>query len=218
VGSWTGEHRRLPTRWLLVSLALVAVGLACLVAGLQSRRVALSAPVSAPSRHASSVGTALSGILARSIPISLSIPAIGLSNVPLGELGLNLDGTVQVPTNVQDAGWYRLGPAPGQLGSAVILGHVDSHEGPAVFFNLRSLVPGSLIEVALADGSAARFTVTSVAIYDKATFPSRLVYGPHGDAELQLVTCGGTFDPSTGSYLSNVVVYSSFSGVTRGVG
>ena len=87
-----------------------------------------------------------------------------------------------------------------------------------MFFNLRLLVPGDMVEVALANGTTASFRVSTVAMYDKATFPSKLVYGPHGDAELQLVTCGGTFDPSTGSYLSNVVVYSSLSGVTRGVG
>jgi sortase (surface protein transpeptidase) len=153
----------------------------------------------------------------RSTPTQLQIPAIGLS-VPLSTLGLNLDGTVQVPSSVQQAGWYRLGPSPGQLGSAVILGHVDSYQGPAVFFKLRSVVAGDLIGVNLADGAKAQFKVTSVSTYLKSNFPDQAVYGPHGFSELQLVTCGGTFDTQTGHYLSNIVVYSSLVSLTPGSG
>jgi sortase (surface protein transpeptidase) len=136
------------------------------------------------------------------------VPAIGL-NVSLSTLGLNPDGTVQVPTDIQQPGWYRLGPSPGQDGSAVILGHVDSYQGPAVFFNLRSLVAGDLVAVSLADGVSAQFEVTSVVMYLKTGFPDQQVYAGHGYSALQLVTCGGTFDARTGHYLSNVVVYTS---------
>ena len=148
----------------------------------------------------------------RSVPVALRIPALGVL-VPIGSLGLNLDGTVQVPTTSQQTGWFRLGPTPGQLGSAVILGHVDSYQGPGVFFNLRTLTAGDQLDVELADGTVSQFTVSSVATYPKEQFPSQRVYGSDGSSALQLVTCGGVFDHQTGGYLSNVVVYSSLTRV-----
>lgn len=165
---------------------------------------ATSAPASTP---ASAPGTGpASASVARVAPVSLRIPSLGLS-VTLSQLGLNPDRTVQVPTDFQRPGWFRLGPSPGQPGSAVILGHVDSYRGPAVFFRLRSLAPGDQVDVGLADGATARFAVRAVATYPKASFPSRLVYAAHGGRSLQLVTCGGEFDYRARSYLSNIVVY-----------
>ncbi len=149
----------------------------------------------------------------RSTPVNLRVPAIAL-DVSLSTLGLNLNGTVQVPTDIQQPGWYRLGPSPGQDGSAVILGHVDSYQGPATFFMLRTLLPGEPVYVTLADGVAAQFKVTSVVQYLKTGFPDQLVYAGHGSSSLQLVTCGGTFDTHTGHYLSNVVVYTSLVALT----
>jgi sortase (surface protein transpeptidase) len=149
------------------------------------------------------------------VPLSLTIPAIGLS-VPVGSLGLNEDGTVQVPTCTAQPGWFRLGPTPGQIGSSVILGHVDSYLGPGVFFQLRTLAAGDQVDVGLADGVTTEFTVNSVAQYSKSSFPAQRVYGSHGSSALQLVTCGGVFDRATGSYLSNVVVYTSLSAVILG--
>lgn len=146
--------------------------------------------------------------LARSMPTHLTIPALGLS-VPLLSLGLNVDGTVSVPTDIYEPGWYKLGATPGQLGTAVILGHVDSYRGPAVFFKLRDLVVGDRVNVRLADGVTARFRVIGTATYLKASFPSQLVYGARSYGALQLVTCGGAFDNGTGHYLSNVVVYTA---------
>jgi hypothetical protein len=149
----------------------------------------------------------------RSTPIQLLIPAIAL-NVSLSTLGLNPNGTVEVPTDIQQPGWYGLGPSPGQDGSAVILGHVDSHNGPAVFFKLRSLSTGDLVDVSLADGATAEFKVTSVATYLKSAFPDQQVYGSHGYGALQLVTCSGVFDSRTGHYLSNIVVSTSLFATT----
>jgi hypothetical protein len=149
----------------------------------------------------------------RSTPVALQIPAIALK-VSLSTLGLNADGSVQVPTDIQQPGWYRLGPSPGQIGSAVILGHVDSYQGPAVFFKLRSLVTGDQVDVSLADGVVAQFKVTSVAMYLKTAFPDQAVYTSHGISALQLITCGGAFDSNTGHYLSNVVVYTSLVALT----
>lgn len=145
---------------------------------------------------------------ARSAPVALRIPAIGLA-VSLSGLGLNADGTVQVPTDFQQPGWFRLGPSPGQVGSAVILGHVDSYRGPAVFFRLRSLEAGDRVEVSLADGAVAHFVVRAVETYLKREFPARRVYASRGYSALQLVTCGGEFDRRARSYLSNVVAYTT---------
>jgi hypothetical protein len=210
-----GDPLHRSRRWFVLAAALTVLGAFCVVLGLQVHRHPLAAPAAAH-EHVNSVAPTMPigpPALARSIPVTLSVPAIGLTTA-LVSLGLNPDGTVQVPTDIQEAGWYRLGPTPGQVGSAVLLGHVDSYQGPAVFFELRSLVAGDGIQVALADGDVARFVVTSVAMYSKAAFPDQQVYGSHGVAELQLVTCGGTFDAQTGSYLSNVVVYSTFVGAT----
>jgi Sortase domain len=149
----------------------------------------------------------------RSAPVELRIPAIGVST-SMATLGLNPDNTVQVPSDFQQAGWFEPGPTPGQLGSAVILGHVDSYRGPAVFFRLRSLRPGDAVEVRLADGIVAHFAVTAVETYLKDQFPAERVYGPHGSSALQLVTCGGEFDRQARSYLSNIVAYTSLVAVT----
>jgi sortase (surface protein transpeptidase) len=193
---------------------LVLAGSGCIIIGLQQRQHPLAGPVPSPkvpkTAKAKAVPAQVATTLAtgRSTPVELRIPEISLS-VTLSTLGLNADGTVQVPTDAQQPGWYRLGPSPGEMGSAVILGHVDSAEGPGVFFRLRSLVAGNVVDVTLADGVTAQFEVTSVATYLKANFPDQAVYTSHGHSALQLVTCGGAFNTTTGHYLSNVVVYTS---------
>ena len=154
-------------------------------------------------RHKPKVGTTFLG---RSRPIHLMIPTLHLS-VPLSVLGLNRDGSVQVPTNFNVPGWYKFGPAPGQRGSAVILGHVDTYKGPAVFFYLRNLRPGNQVVVQLADHKVVHFAVLGLRMYTKGQFPERVVYGPRSYSALQLVTCGGVFDHATGHYLSNLVVF-----------
>lgn len=145
--------------------------------------------------------------LSRSRPVQLTIPAIQVTT-SVGTLGLRADHQVMVPTSTTTVGWYDGGAAPGQIGSAVILGHVDSYLGPGVFFELKALKAGDRINVVLADGAVTSFAVTKVVEYSKTSFPDQLVYGSHGTQSLQLVTCGGTFDHATGHYESNVVVYS----------
>ena len=144
----------------------------------------------------------------RSRPIHLSIPKLGLS-VSLSVLGLNANGTVQVPTNFEQPGWYKFGPAPGQRGSAVILGHVDSKAGPAVFVSIDSLQLGNRVNVTLQNGKHLQFAVIGVRMFLKTDFPRGIVYGPRKYPALQLVTCGGVFDPVTGHYLSNIVVFTA---------
>jgi sortase (surface protein transpeptidase) len=191
-------------------VVLLLAATACVALGVRDQQRSLPGPVSTARKPA--VAPAVKPT-ARSVPLALSIPAIDLS-VQVSELGLNPDHTIQVPTNFQEPGWYKFGPSPGQLGSSVILGHVDSYQGPAVFFQLRSLQPGDQVNVTLADGLVAHFVVRQVAMYLKTSFPTLLVYGSHGYSALQLVTCGGVFDSQTGHYLSNVVVYTSLASVS----
>jgi hypothetical protein len=214
-------------RWWTATVALVLVAAGCLALGVRSHRYALPGPVAStpaplPASPATTPPTTPQSepsrlAVVRSVPVLLNIPAIGVS-VSLSSLGLNPDGTVEVPTDFQQPGWYRLGPSPGQVGSAVILGHVDSYRGPAVFFRLRSLRAGDPVEVTLADGVVAQFAVTAVAAYPKAQFPAQRVYGSQGYSALQLVTCGGQFDSATGHYLSNIVAYTTLVATTPAPG
>jgi sortase (surface protein transpeptidase) len=144
-------------------------------------------------------------------PVWLAIPAIGV-RTSLVDLGLNPDGTLQAPATTTEAGWYTGSVRPGAIGPAVIAGHVDSLRGPGVFFWLQAIRPGERVYIGRADGTVAVFTVTSVRMYAKDRFPTAAVYGPVPDAELRLITCGGAFDRSFGSYLSNVVVYARLAG------
>jgi hypothetical protein len=153
-------------------------------------------------------------VLGRSLPVALDIPAIGVHSSLL-ELGLNPDGTVEVPPlGSPEAGWYENSPTPGEIGPAVLLGHVDSaRTGPGVFYDLRSLLPGDEVRVARADGSTAAFRVDRVENYPKAAFPTAAVYGDIDHPGLRLITCGGAFDATARSYVDNIVVYASAVGV-----
>jgi sortase (surface protein transpeptidase) len=176
---------------------------------------AASAPAAGRVVRAAAPATTSVPPIARSVPVSLQVPTIGVST-SLSALGLNATGTVQVPTDDEQPGWYELGPTPGQIGSSVILGHVDTFKGPGVFFRLRTLEAGDQVDVTLADGTVVRFAVSTVAQYTKAHFPDQEVYASHGFSGLQLVTCGGTFDSQTGHYLSNIVVYTTLVGTSPG--
>lgn len=149
-----------------------------------------------------------------SLPTSIAIPSIGVSS-PLQQLGLNLDGTLEVPQPgplYNEAGWYRDSPTPGALGPSIILGHVDSAaDGPSVFFRLGDLQPGAEVDVTRADGTVAVFTVSGVRQYPKDGFPTATVYGNTTFAALRLITCGGAFDSGSGHYEDNVVVFASLS-------
>jgi sortase (surface protein transpeptidase) len=168
--------------------------------------------------HVASTTTATSvtkfPVIARSRPIKITIPSLGV-NTKVGTLGLQPDHQVMVPTNTRVVGWYKDGPPPGQIGSAVILGHVDSTQGPGAFFALKSMKAGARINLVLADGAVTVFAVTKVVQYSKSSFPDRLVYGSNGTRALQLVTCGGTFDHATGHYESNIVVFSHLVSATK---
>ncbi|MCO1654712.1 class F sortase [Pseudonocardia sp. S2-4] len=151
-----------------------------------------------------------SGPLGRSVPVRLDIPAIDVHSGLLA-LGLDPDGTTEEPPlDSPDAGWYSHSPTPGEIGPAVLLGHVDSaRTGPGVFHDLPALRPGDEVRVLRVDGSTAVFAVDRVARHPKSGFPTAEVYGDIPHAGLRLITCGGEFDRGTGHYRDNVVVYAS---------
>jgi len=201
-----------------VSLRARLAGIAgalLIAAGAGAVGLAVASQVHAPQPSASVAGIigarAHGPSLARSLPVSVHIPAIGVDSRLL-HLGLNADGTIQVPsirTNAGRAAWYKYSATPGQIGSSVIEGHVDSDHGPAVFFRLGALRPGNTIDVRLANGVTAVFRVTGVREYAKSKFPAKAVYGATDFAALRLITCGGAFDYATGHYLSSTVVFAS---------
>lgn len=190
-------------------------GTVLVLGGLAAVGFAIASQVHAPQPSASAAGaTGAHGrgpSLSRSDPVLVDIPAIGVHSRLL-HLGLNPDGTVQVPsvtTAADEAAWYKYSATPGQIGASVIEGHVDSYGGPAVFFRLGALRPGDAIDVTLANGVTAIFRVTGVREYAKDKFPATMIYGPAQYAALRLITCGGVFDSSTGHYLSSTVVFAS---------
>jgi hypothetical protein len=138
-------------------------------------------------------------------PLRLEIPAIGVS-ARLVRLGLGADGRMQVPDDFQAAGWFTGAAEPGQLGPAVVAGHVDSRTGPAVFYRLRELRPGDEVRVVRADRRVVRFVVESLASYPKPELPADRVYGPTTAPALRLITCAGSFDRRRRSYRDNLVV------------
>lgn len=169
------------------------------------------AAVPAPPAAGARIGGTRWTALPRSLPATLDIPSIGV-HAPLLSLGLQADGTVQVPplTGRADPGWYRHSVTPGETGPAVILGHVDSVEtGQGVFYRLTDLRRGDEIHVTRADATTVVFTVTSLQRYPKSEFPTTQVYGPTDAPTLRLVTCGGVYDPLTRTYVDNVVVYAT---------
>jgi hypothetical protein len=142
-------------------------------------------------------------------PVSLTIPLIGVKT-NLITLGLAAGGAMQVPPPTSTvAGWFTGSPRPGAVGSSIIVGHVDGKHGPGIFFRLPELQKGDDVFIERSDGTTAEFRVTEVQEYPKDHFPTDTVYGPTPDAELRLITCGGTFDSVTGHYLSNIIVYAS---------
>ncbi|MDQ2813528.1 MAG: class F sortase [Actinomycetota bacterium] len=200
-------------RGLRSRLAGVA-GVLLILAGVAAIGVAISAQEHAPQPSLAAAGATGSSAklsLRRSLPVSVDIPAIGVDSALL-HLGVNADGTIQVPSLVTSSGkaaWYKYSATPGQIGASVIEGHVDSYQGPAVFFRLGALRPGDKVDVRLADGVTAIFSVTGVRQYSKTRFPAKTIYGPTDFAALRLITCGGAFDFATGHYLSSTVVFAS---------
>jgi sortase (surface protein transpeptidase) len=177
-------------------------------------RAAVSSPDPPPADAESSEPTATVG---RSVPVRIDIDAIGV-HAPVTPTGLADDGTLGVPPpgpHYDDTAWYDRYPTPGEVGPAVITGHLDSaHDGPSVFYRLGALRPGDHVVITRADGSIVTFTVTGLGRYPQRAFPIEKVYGDLNHAGLRLITCGGDLDPRTHHYLDNVVVYATLTSAT----
>ena len=171
-------------------------------------------PVSATAAPASAAATARSSAadadlaLPRSVPERLSIPRIAV-DAPFTPLTLTSNGQLNAPppndTNL--VGWFEDGATPGERGTSVVAGHVDTKTGPAVFLLLSTLQPGSAVNIAREDGIVATFKVDSVETFSKASFPDDRVYNDTGSAQLRLITCGGPYDKEAQDYKDNVVVF-----------
>lgn len=208
---YKNQSRRQWIWWSIAAVALV-VGVVSLVGTLPTRDPKVAVLNVAPVRAVVEKPPAVLKV-PRFRPVRLKIPALNI-NTYVGTLGLQPNHQIQVPTSTHIVDWYKGGATPGQIGSSVILGHVDSFVGPGTFFYLKTLVSGDSISVVLANGTTERFVVSKVVQYAKSTFPDHLVYGSNATRALNLVTCGGTFNHATGSYESNVVVFSHLVSVT----
>jgi sortase (surface protein transpeptidase) len=225
----TDRSRRPGARlWAAVAVVLAVVAVVAVVLAVTGQRRAPQAAAttdsapgssdslpgpssSAPTATEAPASTDAPADEAAAEPVAVSIPAIDVRS-DLMQLGLNADGTVEVPPLERDdrAGWYEPGPEPGAVGPAVILGHVDSAQwGPGVFFDLGALEKGDEITVTRADGTVAVFAVDRVERHPKDEFPTIDVYGNTDDAQLRLITCGGAFDPEARSYEDNTIAFAS---------
>lgn len=165
--------------------------------------VATGAPAPGPGSQFGAAGAM--NVELSSEPVAVRIPAIDV-DASLIRLGLNDDNTLEVPP-FELAGWYQGGPKPGETGPAVIAAHVDSTDGPAVFFRLDDLRLGETVSVDYADGSSVDFQVTAARSFLKSEFPTDRVYGDTDQSVLRLITCGGSFDEEAKSYRENLVVF-----------
>jgi sortase (surface protein transpeptidase) len=198
---------------LAAAVAVVALLVGCAEAGARRADPGPAAASRTPETTAGGVDAArgfrsVRGYRATPMPVRVEIPSIGVAS-SLDRLGRAPDGTVEVPREWEVAGWYAPGPRPGDPGSAVILGHVDSKRGPAVFYRLRQLRRGDTVIIGRVDGSAVRFIVQRTQQYPKDRFPTDDVYYPTLTPTLRLVTCGGDFDAAAGHYRSNVIVFAT---------
>ncbi len=201
---------------LFAAIACAATGCSGRADTVSSTPSAASPSAASPSAASPSAGATTTPLptrveaahLGESTPVRLQIPAIGVDSTLMG-LGLKADGTMEVPPGGFPAGWYTGGPTPGELGPAIIAGHVD-WTGPGVFYNLHNLRPGDEVSVTRADGSTAAFRVTVVEEFPKAAFPTDRVYGNIDVAGLRLITCGGSWNPQTRHYDDNIVAFAEF--------
>jgi sortase (surface protein transpeptidase) len=165
-----------------------------------------------PSAKASASGEVISQqaahpkVLPRALPLHIRIPSIGV-DTDIVPVGLNQDDSIAMPPSVDVGAWYSGSPTPGELGPAIIAGHVDNYKGIGAFFRLREMQAGQLIYIDRADGSTATFKVADIKQVPQANFPTQEVFGNINYAGLRVITCGGAFNTSTHEYEDNIVVF-----------
>ncbi len=165
----------------------------------------LSAPVdSGPALVIAETETEKS--LAPSPAVKLKIPSVSI-DASVINVGINPDKSMEVPADYNIVGQYTEAPTPGEIGPAILVGHVDSYLGPAVFWRLRELKPGQNIVIDREDGSTAKFKVTKIKDYSQEKFPTEEVYGNIDHAGLRLITCSGSFSLLSLKYSNNTVVF-----------
>lgn len=199
----------MPPRPVLGAVALVCLVLAvgCFTTAWRSaghrHLVAFSAPVPLTDGP-TSASSAPPAPVRTSRPVRIAVPAVALS-ARVVPVGLSRSGRLEMPPP-SAAGWYRRGSGPAEPGPAVLVGHVDSHDGPAVFYRLSGVRVGDAVELTRADGSTSRFAISRITVVSRADFPTRAVYGPNARADLRLITCTGAFDASTG-YADSLIIW-----------
>ncbi|SDR81903.1 class F sortase [Microlunatus soli] len=210
---------------VLVALGLIMIGMAARSvseqrgAGVESRPLAGGAPSAAtadPKPPADPTpadddptSKPVAGASRRAAdPVDITIPRIGVKTSVM-KLGLAADRTVEVPPydRADDVGWYTKSPIPGATGPSVLIGHVDSPDGPAVFARMAQLDAGDKVSVKRSDGSTAVFSIKRVETFAKDDFPTQKVYGDTDHPELRLITCGGTYDRGAGGYQANTIAF-----------
>ncbi|MFJ5043894.1 class F sortase [Streptomyces sp. NPDC088719] len=209
---------RTPHRFRRTAALLTALAACVALAGCSSAEPAASSSSVSGTPSASAQGETASGTTGaaepsrtdepdRPAPAHVSIPSIGIQST-LMELGLNPDGTVEVPPAEKGmtAGWYSGGSAPGTPGPAVLIGHNDTRFGRAVFHDLKNIREGAEVLVRDGAGKTLRYTVTGKEAVSKKAFPTDKVYGPTKDSTLRLITCDGEFD-AEGHTVDNLIVY-----------
>jgi sortase (surface protein transpeptidase) len=196
------RHPRLARSRVMAGVAALLAIIAVVAACSSDAATAPTPTVSAPA----SVAPVGAAPMARSAPVRVQIPAIDVDST-LMQLGLQVDGSLQVPPSGFPAGWYTGAPTPGELGPAILAGHVDWSGQPGVFSRLRELTPDAEVTVTRQDGSVAVFRVTQVKQYPKDEFPTSEVYGDLDHPGLRLITCGGSFDRQTRNYEDNIIAF-----------
>lgn len=184
-----GEHRsRCRILQWAVGLTVVTIGLAATGVGVASAKRTVRKQMAAP--------------------IRISIPAIRV-NAPIVPLGLNRDQTMQVPTKLGDAGWFRPGPEPGEQGAAVVVGHLNAGNAPGVFANLRAVRRGAVIKIRRRDGTLVRFVARSMIQVPKNRFPTARVYARTKQPTLRVITCAGHWNPVTRRHPDNYIIFAT---------
>lgn len=142
------------------------------------------------------------------IPDRLSIPTINV-DANVEHVGQLPNGQMDVPKDDRNVGWYEPGAKPGEIGNAVLAGHVDNKTGPSVFFHLKDLVPGDIVKVTDVNGRAYDFEVQNVESYPRDQAPLEKVFGTNSNSGLNLITCTGTFDRDTKTHEERLVVFTT---------